>query len=90
MTDLAFASLRASERFNAMENIVTHDRGSTLLVVTDEDPVYVVGYVCDIRGLIVNNDLQKFPKAEIALRIGVSKELQPKQDALTYGGTATA
>lgn len=85
-----FATLRAEERFNALENIVTHERGSILIVRTGEDAVYVVGYLADIRGLVVNNDLQRIPKAEILLRIGIAKELRPVADALTYGGSATA
>lgn len=89
MDSAGYATLRAAERFHALENVVTHARGSFLLVVTDEDPVYVVGYFADIRGLVVNDELQKIPKPEILLRIGVSKELRPNADALTYGGSAT-
>jgi len=85
-----YATLRADERFNALENIVTHARGSVLIVKTGEDPVYVVGYLADIRGLIVNDTLQRIPKADILLRIAVAKELRPTQDALTYGGSATS
>ena len=83
------ATLRATERFNALENIVTHDRGSTLMVVIDEDPVYVVGYIADIRGLVVNSDKTKIRKDDVLLRIHISAELQPRGDALQYGGTAT-
>lgn len=68
-----------------LENIITGDRSSYLVQVCGEDPAFVVGYFCDIRGLRVCTDEVRFRKVtgkpegshEIALRIRIGDEVEP-------------
>lgn len=83
------ATVEAHERRNDLENIVLLDRSSHLLIVVGEDPVYVVGYYADIRGMPVSTTLSHVAKERIALRIQATRYLRGNPDTLSYSHRKT-
>jgi hypothetical protein len=81
------ASFRSSKNLQRrdLENIVLKGSRYSLLVrVCDEDPVYVVGYHADIRNYVVDTNLVRIEKSEIALRLKVREELSPDPGELKF------
>lgn len=68
-----------------LENIILRDGSSILVNVAGADAVYVVGYMCDVRGFNVSTTLKRIQRSEIKLRIQITDgEREQLARALTF------